>query len=126
MAISRWYQENREWGERARAQARAREDNNAALTPSLPKRLEGSHPVPLLGISSLGNLDKIFQHSAFENIRCHDAFSVARFPNNGVYLTNYTFIKRLWFRLKYNGLELIVLERFWENLLACIDEFLVS
>ena len=126
MAISRWYQESREWGERARAKAQAREHSNAALTPSTFKHLEGSHPVPLLGISSLGNLDKIFQHSAFENIRCHDTFSASRFFPNKIYLTNYTFIKRLWIQLKYHALEPIVVERFWENLLTCIDEFLVS
>lgn len=126
MAISRWYQENRERGAQARAQAQAREDNNAALTPSPSKLSEGSHPITLLGISSLGNLDKIFQHSAFENIHCHDVFAASRLSPNGVDLTNYTFIKRLWIRLKCHTLDPIVVERFWENLLACIDEFLVS
>ena len=80
----------------------------------------------LLGLSMLGNLDGVYKHKQFADIRMHTLTTGSRQRNGAMLLFGYTFVGRLWVSLGYdeNGLEPKAVSIFWQNMLDAMNEFL--
>ncbi|KZV74818.1 hypothetical protein PENSPDRAFT_681526 [Peniophora sp. CONT] len=80
----------------------------------------------LLGLSMLGNLDGMYMHKEFADIRMHTLTTGSRQRNGAMLLFGYTFAGRLWVSLGYdeNGFEPKPVAIFWQNMLDAMNEFL--
>ena len=132
---------NREMAFKRGRQARtwAREDDAKASglplppPPATPPRLSGPNIPPpppsaaLIGLSMLGNLDAVYKHGSFPDLKLHTLTSGSRQRNGGMLLFGYTFAGKLWVSLGYdeNGFEPKPLEMFWDNMLKSMHELLV-
>lgn len=134
MVVSRSREMAKERGDRARVWAK--EDDDAArgvakVSPPLSASVTAS-AVPkapstaLLGLSLLGNLDGIYKHAAFPQIKLHTLTTGSRQRSGAMLLFGYTFVGKLWVSLGYdvNGFDNDVVERFWDNVLTSMDELL--
>ena len=74
----------------------------------------------------LGNLDAVYKHSNFEDIKMHTLTTGSRQRNGAMLLFGYTFANRLWLSLGYdeNGFEPKPVSIFWQNMLDAMSEFL--
>ncbi|KAF5384779.1 hypothetical protein D9615_001268 [Tricholomella constricta] len=130
MIVSRSREMARERG--IRAQAWAKEDDQKErgiwkAPPPAPKK-SGPPSSALIGLSLLGNLDGIYKHAAFPDIKLETLTTGSRQREGGMLLFGYTFVGKLWLSLGYdeNGFNKEVVERFWGNVLSCTDEFLIT
>lgn len=131
----------RERGERARGWAKE-DDERANGTWVPPVKKVGSEgtttkepvlplraKVPstaLMGLSLLGNLDGIYKHAKFPAVKLHTLTTGSRQRHGAMLLFGYTFAGKLWLSLGYdeNGFAEGVVDRFWTESIACVDEFL--
>ncbi|EEB99652.1 hypothetical protein MPER_00632 [Moniliophthora perniciosa FA553] len=79
-----------------------------------------------MGLSLLGNLDGMYKHSSFPDIKLHTLTTGSRQRPGGMLLFGYTFVGKLWVSLGYdkNGFDRDVVDGFWANVLGSIDELL--
>ncbi|GAA5955143.1 hypothetical protein JCM8115_001862 [Rhodotorula mucilaginosa] len=82
----------------------------------------------LMGLSMLGNLDGIYQHASYDGIELRSLTTGSRQRPGALLLFAYTFAGKLWVSLGYdsNGFERGVIDGWWKELLAGVDEFLLS
>lgn len=139
LLVSRTREMAQERGARARAWAReddARENGTwvapplpapsaAPTEPVLPARAEAPSTA-LIGLSLLGNLDGMYKHAGFPDIRLHTLTTGSRQRHGAMLLFGYTFVGKLWVSLGYdeNGFAEGFVDRFWTECLRAIDEFL--
>jgi hypothetical protein len=134
MIVSRSLETARERGQRSRVWAK--EDDEKAMgtwtpPPLAPKADVKSSPraptSALIGLSLLGNLDSIYKHGVFPDLRLHTLTTGSRQRRGGMLMFGYTFAGRLWVSLGYdeNGFEKKIVENFWNNVLDAIHELLV-
>lgn len=131
MAIPRTREMARERGVRARIWAKEDDDKATGIwtPPAAPTKPQERLPSnALIGISSLGNLDGIYQHAAYGAIRLHTLTTGSRQRSGGMLLFGYTFVGKLWLSLGFdeNGFEKEVVDKFWESIQTSIQEFLIS
>ncbi|GAA5993870.1 hypothetical protein JCM5350_006826 [Sporobolomyces pararoseus] len=85
--------------------------------------------VSLMGLSMLGNLDGIYQHSDYSKrgIELHSLTTGSRQRPGALLLFSYTFAGKLWISLGYdsNGFERGMIENWWKELLKGVDELLL-
>ncbi|KAJ8084481.1 hypothetical protein PM082_003251 [Marasmius tenuissimus] len=135
MVISRSRLMAKERGARARVWAKEDDEKAAGKWKAPPKTSPApvnSSAVPkppstaLMGLSLLGNLDAIYKHDAFPDIRMHTLTTGSRQRAGGLLLFGYTFVGKLWVSLGYdeNGFDKAVIGRFWGNVLSSIDGLL--
>ena len=81
----------------------------------------------LMGLSLPGNLDGMYKHAAFPNIKLHTLKFGSRQPPGEMLLFGYTFVQKLWVNFGYdeNGFEEDTVKRFWKNVIDAIHEFLI-
>jgi hypothetical protein len=122
-------------GRGQRARLWAKEDDERERGTFVP-----SPPVPaadaalrtpsaaLIGLSLLGNLDGIYKHGTFPDIRLHTLTTGSRQRSGGMLLFGYTFAGKLWVSLGYdvNGFDKVMVEQFWENMLQIMDDLLLK
>lgn len=132
MLISR----SRDMATKRAVQARtwAKEDDQKAQgtwkPPPPVSNADSSPPRPpsaaLIGLSLLGNLDGIYKHAAFPDIKLHTLTTGSRQRAGGMLLFGYTFVGKLWISLGYdeNGFDKEVVEKYWKHVLAGVEEFL--
>ncbi|KAH6892847.1 hypothetical protein BKA70DRAFT_1119206 [Coprinopsis sp. MPI-PUGE-AT-0042] len=116
-----------------RARIWGMQDDGVECKLSMPKPtiFESDTPAPskaLIGISLLGNLDGIYKHQAFSSITLHTLTNGSRQRKGAMLLFGYTFAGKLWLSLGYdvNGFDDEVVQRFWQRVLAGVDELLVD
>ncbi|KAG6890003.1 hypothetical protein C0995_012963 [Termitomyces sp. Mi166 len=130
LTVSRSREMARERGRRAKAWAKEDDDkaNGVWKAPPPAPRNPGPPSSALLGLSLLGNLDGIYKHSNFPEIKLDTLTTGSRQRAGGMLLFGYTFVGKLWISLGYdeNGLDKEVVEGFWSNVLSCTDEFLID
>ncbi|KAG5647756.1 hypothetical protein DXG03_008479 [Asterophora parasitica] len=132
MTVSRAREMAIERGVRARAWAKE-DDEKAAGTwkapPLAPKKTPTRPPSSaLIGLSLLGNLDGIYKHAAFPEIKLDTLTTGSRQREGGMLLFGYTFVGKLWLSLGYdeNGFDKEVVEKFWDNVLDFTSEYLIN
>ncbi|KIY47381.1 hypothetical protein FISHEDRAFT_24173, partial [Fistulina hepatica ATCC 64428] len=122
----------------ARAQKWAREDDEALHVASAPAKEPGTGKptvpsVALLGLSLLGNLDGTYKHAEFQDVKLRALTTGSRQRSGGLLLFGYTFVGKLWLSLGYdinalgseaNGQHTPSVDKFWDQVLRCVDEFL--
>lgn len=144
LIVSRSLEMARERGSRARVWARQDDEKAGVVVPPAalpvppPLSVENT-PVPeslvppgnapsaaLIGLSMLGNLDGMYKHAEFPDIKLHTLTTGSRQRSGGMLLFGYTFVGKLWVSLGYdeNGFDKEVVDKFWENVLSAIDELL--
>lgn len=128
MLTSRCHNMSLQRGRQSRAWA-AEDDQKAAgtWTPSpTPAAMTKPPSSALLGLSMLGNLDAVYKHKEFADIRMHTLTTGSRQRNGAMLLFGYTFAGRLWVSLGYdmNGFEPKPVSVFWQNMLDAMNEFL--
>ncbi|KAI0936794.1 hypothetical protein AcV5_004842 [Taiwanofungus camphoratus] len=139
LVVSRTHEMAKERGARARGWAKEDDERengtwvlpvpSAKTLPStesvLPTRAQAPSSA-LLGLSLLGNLDGIYRHVSFPSIKLHTLTTGSRQRNGAMLLFGYTFKGKLWVSLGYdrNGFPDDVVDKFWRETLACVDEFL--
>lgn len=142
LIVSRSLEMARERGSRARVWAKQDDDKAAGVVPPAPLAAPPSFestPVPeclvpaskapstaLIGLSLLGNLDGIYKHAEFPEIKLHTLMTGSRQRPGGMLLFGYTFVGKLWISLGYdeNGFDKEVVDKFWGNVLSAVDELL--
>ena len=118
-------------GRQSRAWA-AEDDQKAAGTwappPATTTAVVATKPPSsaLLGLSMLGNLDAVYKHKEFTDIRLHTLTTGSRQRHGAMLLFGYTFAGKMWVSLGYdeNGFEPKPVAVFWKNMLDAMDEFL--
>jgi hypothetical protein len=131
MIVSRSRLMARERGRRSRAWARE-DDEKERGTWVPPEPSNDQKPKPLapstalIGLSLLGNLDGMYKHANFADIKLHTLTTGSRQRSGGMLLFGYTFAGKLWVSLGYdeNGFDQEVVQTFWRNCLNAIDNFL--
>ncbi|KAI3622817.1 hypothetical protein WG66_015716 [Moniliophthora roreri] len=124
----------------ARARVWGREDDEKAkgtwipppslpTPPPSPAEEKAAPKIPsaaLIGLSLLGNLDGMYKHGSFPDIKLHTLTTGSRQRPGGMLLFGYTFVGKLWVSLGYdkNGFDQDVVDRFWANVLGSIDDLL--
>jgi len=93
--------------------------------PVLPARSKAPSAA-LIGLSLLGNLDGIYKHQTFPALEMHTLTTGSRQRSGAMLLFGYTFKGKLWISLGYdeNGFAEGVVEKFWEEALSCVGDFL--
>ncbi|KXN88807.1 hypothetical protein AN958_06676 [Leucoagaricus sp. SymC.cos] len=142
LIVSRSIEMARERGSRARTWAKQDDDKVAGVvspTPSSPPPSIENTPVPealvpstkapstaLIGLSLLGNLDGMYKHAEFPEIKMHTLTTGSRQRPGGMLLFGYTFVGKLWLSLGYdeNGFDKETVDRFWAHVLSAVDELL--
>ncbi|KAK0505685.1 hypothetical protein EDD18DRAFT_1304501 [Armillaria luteobubalina] len=121
----------RERGVRARAWGKEDDEKARGVwVPPPPKPAVQASPrapsAALIGLSLLGNLDGMYKHANFGDIKLHTLTTGSRQRSGGMLLFGYTFVGKLWISLGYdeNGFEKETVDKFWDNLLRSTDEFL--
>ncbi len=101
---------------------------DAAKMPAAPSNA-------LMGLSLLGNLDGMYHHAMYPKVQMTCLTTGSRQRPGALLLLAYTFKGKLWFCLGYdeNAFHLgdenkskKSVEGWWEELLRCVDEFLVN
>ncbi|KAH7916416.1 hypothetical protein BJ138DRAFT_1121796 [Hygrophoropsis aurantiaca] len=122
-----------ERGRRARAWAKEDDDRERGIheprpSPSPPNATPPAPSAALIGLSLLGNLDGIYKHGSFPDVKLHTLTTGSRQRSGGMLLFGYTFAGKLWISLGYdeNGFEKKVVEQFWGNVLQTTEELLVN
>ena len=139
LLLSRTHEMAKERGERSRRWGKEDDEKAAGTwvppTPAAPSS-EPREPVlpargkapstALIGLSLLGNLDGIYKHATFPNIKMHTLTTGSRQRNGAMLLFGYTFAGKLWVSLGYdeNGFPEGVVERFWGEAIGAVEEFL--
>ncbi|KIM47643.1 hypothetical protein M413DRAFT_439312 [Hebeloma cylindrosporum] len=137
-AISRCREMAKERGARARIWAKEDDDKLAGIirkAPAPAPPVAASNDTPpkpkapsnaLMGLSLLGNLDGMYKHSTFPDIKLHTLTTGSRQRSGGMLLFGYTFVQKLWVSFGYdeNGFEEETVKRFWKNVIDAIHEFL--
>lgn len=132
MVVSRIREMARERGVRARAWAKEDDEKELGTWTAPPPQTKTGPPktpsAALLGLSLLGNLDGIYKHAKFDQIKMHTLTTGSRQRSGGMLLFGYTFVGKLWISLGYdeNGFDADVVQRFWSNVLGSIDELLTT
>ncbi|KAI6163872.1 hypothetical protein EDD17DRAFT_1475849 [Pisolithus thermaeus] len=133
MFVSRCRLMAEERGRRARMWAKEDDERErGTYTPPAPAPTPAKPTKPsvpssaLIGLSLLGNLDGIYKHATFPTVKLHTLTTGSRQRSGGMLLFGYTFAGKLWVSLGYdeNGFDKEVVERFWQNVLDAMDEFL--
>ncbi|KAF8882687.1 hypothetical protein BD779DRAFT_1612410 [Infundibulicybe gibba] len=121
-----------------RARQWAKEDDDKALgvwkapepsqAPSKPPGPQQPPSTVLLGLSLLGNLDRVYKYATFPDIQLHTLTGGSRRRSGGMLLFGYTFAGKLWVSLGHdeNGFEKETVEAFWRNVLSSMDELLLD
>jgi hypothetical protein len=137
MVVSRSREMAKERGERARRWAKEDDDRErgimtsdppATATPPVQTNSVSKPPsTALIGLSLLGNLDGIYKHAAFPQVKLHTLTTGSRQRSGAMLLFGYTFVGKLWVSLGYdeNGFEEGVVDKFWKNVLSLIEELLL-
>lgn len=120
-------------GKQARVWAKEDDEKEAGVWVPPPPTSDKAPPtrgppsVALLGVSLLGNLDGIYKHANFPNIKLHTLTTGSRQRHSAMLMFAYTFAGKLWVSLGYdeNGFEGKTVDLFWENVDAVIHEFLM-
>lgn len=75
-----------------------------ALLGGLPLRTTGARPCSkaLLGLSLLGNLDRLYQHVDYPSVTLHTLTTGSRQRPGGLLVFGYTFAGKLWLSLGYD------------------------
>ncbi|KAG8705951.1 hypothetical protein FRC08_001356 [Ceratobasidium sp. 394] len=101
------------------------------LPEAKPAADQTSKPKPapsaaLMGLSLLGNLDGVYKHASYGEIKLHTLTTGSRQRAGAMLLFGYTFAGKLWLCFGYdqNGFPEGVVEAFWDEVLAGVDEFL--
>jgi len=118
-------------GKQARLWAKEDDEKEAGVwvppPPTSDKAAAPRHPsVALLGVSLLGNLDGIYKHATFPDIKLHTLTTGSRQRHSAMLMFAYTFAGKLWISLGYdeNGFERETIELFWRNVEMAAREFL--
>lgn len=79
-----------------------------------------------MGLSLLGNLDGMYKHATFPEIKLHTLTTGSRQRSGGMLLFGYTFVDKLWVSFGYDeaGFEEKTVQTFWKNVIEAIDGFL--
>jgi len=129
MTVSRSREMARKRGQQARAWAKEDDERERGVWKAPPPVPKGAGPPSnaLIGLSLLGNLDGIYKHSTFQDIKLETLTTGSRQRAGGMLLFGYTFVGKLWLSLGYdeNGFDKEMVERFWDNVLNCTHEFLI-
>ncbi|KAG6814136.1 hypothetical protein H0H92_002131 [Tricholoma furcatifolium] len=130
LTISRSREMALERGRRAKVWAKEDDDKAKGVwtaPPPAPKK-SGPPSSALIGLSLLGNLDGIYKHSTFSEIKLDTLTTGSRQRAGGMLLFGYTFVGKLWISLGYdeNGFDKELVARFWDNVLSCTDDFLIN
>jgi len=134
--VSRCLEMAKERGRRARIWAKEDDDKAAGISSKPSPVASNLAPAPtrakvpssaLLGLSLLGNLDGIYKHANFPQIKFHTLTTGSRQRSGGMLLFGYTFAGKLWVSFGYdeNGFEEETVQRFWKHVTLAIDEFLL-
>ncbi|TDL25331.1 hypothetical protein BD410DRAFT_896234 [Rickenella mellea] len=146
MLVPRAHFKARARGQQARFWAKVDDDEAAKLAngTAVPHVLQPPFPKPisaateakprapstaLLGLSMLGNLDGIYKSSSSQGrIQLHTITGGTRQRSNAILLYAYTFASKLWLSLQFdeNGLDKDVVEKYWSEVLKCVEEFLMK
>jgi len=146
LVVSRTRQMAKERGERARMWAKEDDEKEKGswlpLTPPTSPIASSESPAPsirnilpernatpssaLLGLSLLGNMDGIYKHATFPDLKLHTLTTGSRQRHGAILLFGYTFKGRLWVSLGYdqNGFKEGVIESYWCEIERCVEEFL--
>lgn len=132
MVVSRSRLMARERGQRSRAWAKEDDDKERgtwvapAATPSSKPKPDRAPSAALIGLSLLGNLDGMYKHANFPIIELHTLTTGSRQRKGAMLLFGYTFAGKLWVSLGYdeNGFDKDVVQKYWDNCISAIDEFL--
>ncbi|KDR73381.1 hypothetical protein GALMADRAFT_72818 [Galerina marginata CBS 339.88] len=133
LSVSRCREMAKERGRQARIWAKKNNDKAMGMPPKQPVPAVALLSEPktpssaLMGLSLLGNLDEIYKHSAFPDIKFHTLTGGWRQRSGGMLLFGYTFVEKLWVSFGYdeNGFEENTVKQFWKNVIDAIDEFLL-
>ncbi|KAI9512519.1 hypothetical protein F5148DRAFT_973486 [Russula earlei] len=119
-------------GKQSRVWAKEDDDKAAGVwvppPPTSDKAVAPRHPsVALLGLSLLGNLDGIYKHANFPDIKLHTLTTGSRQRHSAMLMFAYTFAGKLWISLGYdeNGFDRETVDLFWRNVDAAVREFLI-
>jgi len=123
-------------GKQSRTWAKEDDEKEAGVRiSSAPKTASDKPPSPpripsvaLLGLSLLGNLDGIYKHANFPDIKLHTLTTGSRQRHGGMLLFGYTFAGKLWISLGYdeNGFDRGTVDLFWANVHAAVHELLIQ
>jgi hypothetical protein len=123
-------------GKQSRAWAKEDDEKEAGVyISSAPKTTSDKPPSPprtpsvaLLGLSLLGNLDGMYKHANFPDIKLHTLTTGSRQRHGGMLLFGYTFAGKLWISLGYdeNGFDRGTVDLFWANVNAAVHELLIQ
>lgn len=119
-------------GKQARLWAKEDDEKEAGVWVPPPPTSETAPPprapsVALTGLSLLGNLDGMYKHAKFPDIKLHTLTTGSRQRNGAMLMFAYTFAGKLWVSLGYdeNGFERDTVDLFWKNVDSAIHEFLL-
>ncbi|KAH7100331.1 hypothetical protein BKA62DRAFT_706702 [Auriculariales sp. MPI-PUGE-AT-0066] len=102
----------------------------AAAAPVQTPKLATPKPpsVALVGLSLLGDLDRVFHHGRYQRLTLHHLTPGSRVRGGGTLLFGYTFAGKLWLNLPWdaNGFDRDTIESFWDGLVRGVDELLVK
>jgi hypothetical protein len=120
----------RTWARVDDEQAREGSEKPSVAAPTVNVSTPAAARAPtsaLLGTSMLGNLDAIYKHTEYPSLRLRTLTTGSRQRNGGMLLFGYTFAGQMWLSFGYdeNAFDRVVLETFWKNVLAAMQEFLV-
>ncbi|QRV78000.1 hypothetical protein RhiJN_06015 [Ceratobasidium sp. AG-Ba] len=98
------------------------------LSASEPPKPKPAPSTALMGLSLLGNLDGMYKHAAYGEIKLHTLTTGSRQRAGAMLLFGYTFVGKLWLCFGYDqcGFPTGLVEGFWAELLAGVDEFLAA
>ncbi|KZT75031.1 hypothetical protein DAEQUDRAFT_720240 [Daedalea quercina L-15889] len=139
MVVSRTRELARERAERARTWAKEDDEKEqgiraapaavASSAPSvkdiLPARAPASSAA-LMGLSLLGNLDAMYKATAYPDVQLRSLTTGSRQRHGAMLLFGFTFAGKLCLSLGYdeNGFAEGVVEKFWEEMQRCTEDFL--
>ena len=118
-------------GKQSRLWAKEDDEKAAGVWVQPPRTIDKASPprhpsVALLGLSLLGNLDGIYKHANFPDIKLHTLTTGSRQRHSAMLMFGYTFAGKLWISLGYdeNGFDRETVDLFWGNVHAAVHEFL--
>jgi hypothetical protein len=118
-------------GKQSRLWAKEDDEKAAGVWVQPPRATEQPSPprhpsVALVGLSLLGNLDAVYKHANFPDIKLHTLTTGSRQRHSAMLMFGYTFAGKLWISLGYdeNGFDRETIDLFWGNVHAAVQEFL--
>lgn len=96
------------------------------VLPTQPLVPKSAPATALIGLSLLGNLDGMYKHSSYGDIKLNLLTTGSRQRAGAMLLFSYTFVGKLWLCFGYdmNGFQAGIVEEFWKEVLDGVDEFL--